>query len=45
MKMVSIYSLGHAENIDTNYAKIGHTSCPPFWLKLKTYFFELLLDR
>ncbi len=38
-------SLGHAKNSDTNVAIVSQTSCPPFWLSLKTYFFELLLDR
>ncbi len=31
-------SLGHAENSDTNVAIVSQTSCPPFWLSLKTYF-------
>ncbi len=45
MKVISIYSLGHAENMDTNFAIVRQTSCPPFWFMLKTYFFKLLLDR
>ena len=45
MPLVLIDSLGHAENIDTKFAKFGRTSCPPSWFSVKTYFFELLLDR
>ncbi len=44
MKPVSKYSLGYGENMDTNVAIVGQTSCPPFWFMLKNYFFELL-DR
>ncbi len=35
-------SLVHAEN---SVAIVSQTSCPPFWFSLKTYCFELLLDR
>ena len=45
MPLVLIDSLGQAENIDTKFSLFGQTSCPPSWFSVKTYFFELLLDR
>jgi hypothetical protein len=45
MPLVLIDSLGQAENIDTRFPLFGRTSCPPSWFSVKTYFFELLLDR
>ena len=45
MRLVLLDSLGHAENIDTKFSLFGRTSCPPSWFSVKTYFFELLLDR
>lgn len=45
MPLVLIDSLGQAENIDTKFSLFGRTSCPPSWFSVKTYFFELLLDR
>ena len=45
MTLISIDSLGYAENIDTNFAIVNQSSCPPSLFSFKTYFFELLLDR
>ena len=45
MQLVLIDSLGQAENIDTKVTLFGLASCPPSWFSVKTYFFELLLDR
>lgn len=41
---VSIDSVGHPENNDTNYVMIDRTSCPPFLNVWKTYHFKLLLN-
>ena len=45
MKLVIIHLLAHAENIDTNFAIFGQTSCPQCSYLIKTYFFKLILDR
>jgi len=45
MRLVSIDSLDHAKNIDTKFAIVSWTSCPPYCFSLKTYILELLLDR
>ena len=45
MKLISKYFLGHADNIHINYVIISRTFCRPFWLMLKTYFVELLINR